>query len=93
MRSVTKPSVITKAFSCNAGPVDAAYKAIDALVRVEVNLEDYAMNAVTEGIEALAVTRVIIRPTGTLAAQGVVKSAQVCVWNLDLNSSIWGFGI
>jgi len=60
-----------------AGPVDAAYKAIDALVRVEVNLDDYAMNAVTEGIEALAVTRVTIRPTGPLASQGIVKSAQV----------------
>lgn len=62
--------------------MDAAYKAIDALVRVEVNLDDYAMNAVTEGIEALAVTRVTIRPTGPLASQGVVKSAQVGHWRV-----------
>ena len=33
--------------------------------------------SVTEGIEALAVTRVIVRPTGALARQGIVKNAQV----------------
>ena len=57
--------------------MDAAYKAIDALVRVPVVLEDYTMNSVTEGIEALAVTRVIVRPAGDLADQGVVMTAQV----------------
>ena len=31
--------------------------------------------SVTEGIEALAVTRVIVRPAGELAEQGVVKTA------------------
>jgi 2-isopropylmalate synthase len=58
------------------GPVDAAYKAVDALVGVAVELEDYTINSVTEGIEALAVTRVIVRPTGALARQGIVKNAQ-----------------
>lgn len=99
---------------CCAGPVDAAYKAVDALVGVAVELEDYTINrwgnlcmalrgrdvmqpapqyqdeavvrhgscllctlSVTEGIEALAVTRVIVRPTGALARQGIVKNAQV----------------
>jgi 2-isopropylmalate synthase len=44
------------------GPVDAVYKAIDQIIGVSVQLEDYSMNAVTEGIEALASTRVVIAP-------------------------------
>lgn len=64
------------ASAVRTGPVDAAYKAIDALVRVPVVLEDYTMNSVTEGIEALAVTRVIVRPAGDLD-QAVVMTAQV----------------
>lgn len=58
------------------GPVDAAYKAVDALVGVEVSLDDYSVNSVTEGIEALAVTRCVLRPVGSLAAQGVIINAQ-----------------
>jgi 2-isopropylmalate synthase len=40
------------------GPVDAAYKAVDSLVAVPAALVDYSVNSVTEGIEALATTRV-----------------------------------
>ena len=58
-----------------AGPVDAAYKAIDALVRVPVTLEDYTMNSVTEGITALAVTRVIVRPAADMT-ESIVTTAQ-----------------
>ena len=60
------------------GPVDAAYKAIDALVRVPVTLEDYSMSSVTEGITALAVTRVIVRPATELT-ESTVTTAQVRV--------------
>lgn len=44
------------------GPVDAVYKAIDQIIGVCVQLEDYSMNSVTEGIEALACTRVVLSP-------------------------------
>ena len=44
------------------GPVDATYKAIDALVGLKVSLETYGMQAVTEGIDALAKTRITITP-------------------------------
>jgi 2-isopropylmalate synthase len=37
--------------------VDAAYKAIDSLVRVDTELLDYSVSSVTEGINALATTR------------------------------------
>lgn len=40
------------------GPVDAAYKAVDAMVAVPAQLVDYSITSVTEGIEALAATRV-----------------------------------
>jgi len=44
------------------GPVDAVYKAIDQIMGVSVVLESYSMNSVSEGIEALASTRVTIVP-------------------------------
>jgi len=44
------------------GPVDAIYKAIDFITGVHVVLETYALMSVTEGIEAVATTRVVISP-------------------------------
>lgn len=44
------------------GPVDAVYKAIDQITGVSVILESYTMSSVTEGIEALAATRVVVSP-------------------------------
>jgi 2-isopropylmalate synthase len=40
------------------GPVDASYKAVDMALQIEVDLLDYGMNAVTEGIDAMAITKV-----------------------------------
>eukprot|EP00212_Chloropicon_laureae_P009275 CAMPEP_0197492994 /NCGR_PEP_ID=MMETSP1311-20131121/17902_1 /TAXON_ID=464262 /ORGANISM="Genus nov. species nov., Strain RCC856" /LENGTH=123 /DNA_ID=CAMNT_0043038149 /DNA_START=17 /DNA_END=388 /DNA_ORIENTATION=+ len=45
------------------GPVDACYKAVDRIIKSPVNLLDYSVSAVTEGIDALAVTRVSIEST------------------------------
>lgn len=44
------------------GPVDAVYKAIDQIMGVGINLETYGLSSVSEGIEALATTRVTITP-------------------------------
>jgi hypothetical protein len=55
------------------GPVDAAYKAIDNLVQVAAELTDYTVNSVTEGIEALAHTRVQIRPGGNISDEAFVE--------------------
>ncbi|KAI3881355.1 hypothetical protein MKX03_025662 [Papaver bracteatum] len=49
------------ACSVGTGPVDAAYKAIDLIVKVPVMLLEYSMSSVTEGIDAIASTRVLIR--------------------------------
>jgi len=48
--------------STGTGPVDAVYKAIDQIMGVSVSLETYQLTSVTEGIEALATTRVSIAP-------------------------------
>ncbi|XP_020421790.1 2-isopropylmalate synthase 1, chloroplastic isoform X1 [Prunus persica] len=50
------------ACAVGTGPVDSAYKAVDLIVKQEpVILLEYSMNAVTEGIDAIATTRVLIR--------------------------------
>ncbi|XP_030528190.1 2-isopropylmalate synthase A-like isoform X2 [Rhodamnia argentea] len=49
------------ACSVGTGPVDSAYKAVDLIVKVPAALLEYSMNAVTEGIDAIATTRVLIR--------------------------------
>ncbi|KAJ4771883.1 2-isopropylmalate synthase 2 [Rhynchospora pubera] len=46
--------------SVGTGPVDAAYNAIDSIVQVPTVLKEYSMNSVTEGIDAIATTRVVI---------------------------------
>lgn len=42
-----------KAKACGDGPVDACYKAIDKITGLQVKLQDYSLNAVTEGKEAM----------------------------------------
>jgi hypothetical protein len=43
--------LVDLALPLHTGPVDAAYKAIDGLVRVDAQLVDYSVNSVTEGIQ------------------------------------------
>ena len=65
---MTGPDAMTRvACSVGSGPVDAAYKAVDELVRVNVELVEYSVTAVVEGIESLAQTRVSIRPDPPLS--------------------------
>lgn len=58
------------------GPVDAAYKAVDSVVRVDAMLVDYSVQSVTQGIEALATTRVQIRASGRMAGEGWAESSR-----------------
>jgi 2-isopropylmalate synthase len=51
------------------GPVDAAYKAIDAVVQVPSNLLEFAVRAVTEGIDALG--EVTVRIEGANGEQSL----------------------
>jgi hypothetical protein len=49
--------------------------AIDELVRVKVDLVEYSVNAVVEGIESLAQTRVSIRPNASSNVPGAMMKA------------------
>jgi hypothetical protein len=41
-----------------------------------VELTEYSVSSVTEGIEALANTRIVVRPAGKMAGEGFVTSRQ-----------------
>lgn len=47
------------------GPVDAAYKAIDEVVKAPVHLVEFVVHAVTEGIDAIGEVTVRIESTST----------------------------
>jgi len=53
------------AAAVGTGPVDAAYRAIDELVRRPATLVDYSVRSVTEGIDALAEVSVRISSDAT----------------------------
>ncbi|RLM68989.1 2-isopropylmalate synthase A-like [Panicum miliaceum] len=48
------------ACSVGTGPVDAAYKAVDQIIQIPTVLREYGMTSVTEGIDAIATTRVVV---------------------------------
>jgi 2-isopropylmalate synthase len=50
------------------GPVDAAYRAIDILVQVPGELEEFAIQAITGGMDAVGEVTVRLRHDGALAA-------------------------
>ncbi|KAL3752564.1 hypothetical protein ACJRO7_000036 [Eucalyptus globulus] len=62
------------ACAVGTGPVDSAYKAVFLIVKVPATLLEYSMTAVTDGIDAIATTQVLIRDennhTSTLALTG-----------------------
>ena len=54
------------------GPVDAAFKAIDQVLRVPVTLVEYTIGAVSGGADALGEVRVVVESTGrSFSAQAV----------------------
>ncbi|KAF2909456.1 hypothetical protein DAI22_11g027000 [Oryza sativa Japonica Group] len=48
------------ACAVGTGPVDAAYKAVDDIIQIPTVLREYSMTSVTEGIDAIATTRVVV---------------------------------
>ncbi len=70
--------------SVGTGPVDAAYKAIDALIRAPSELIEFSVQSVTEGIDALGEVSVRVRALSERHAQKAqreVASAPVCHGN------------
>jgi len=48
--------------SMGSGPVDAAYKAVDSIVKIPNTLLEFNVHAITEGIDALGEVTVRIQP-------------------------------
>jgi 2-isopropylmalate synthase len=72
------PDGVTRFVACTGtGPVDAVYKAIDKLVGIKVQLDTYGMQAVNEGIDALAITRVTISPVEGDGIEGTISRASL----------------
>ncbi|KAJ9558868.1 hypothetical protein OSB04_013482 [Centaurea solstitialis] len=74
VKLLDKDGVEHIACSTGTGPVDAAYKAVDLIVKAPVKLLEYSMSAVTAGIDAIASTRVLVsgenNPLATHASTG-----------------------
>ena len=75
------------ASNIGTGPVDAAYKAIDSIVGLDIDLVDYSMASVSEGIDALANTRVVIRPSKESFGSGLVETAQGAISQRTYNGN------
>jgi 2-isopropylmalate synthase len=70
--------------SGGTGPVDAAFKAIDALIQAPCELVEFSVRSVTEGIDALGEVSVRVRALAEREAQRAqreVASAPVCHGN------------
>ncbi|CAN8304829.1 unnamed protein product [Cochlearia groenlandica] len=65
------------ACSVGTGPVDSAYKAVDIIVKEPTTLLEYSINAVTEGIDAIATTRVLIQGKNSFTSTNAVTSEEV----------------
>jgi 2-isopropylmalate synthase len=82
------------------GPVDACYKAVDGIVKAECTLQEYAVHAVTEGIDALGEVTVSIQAAHserTFSGYGaepdiVVSSAKAYVMALNRMIGQMGLG-
>ncbi len=53
--------------SIGTGPVDATYKAIDAIVKIPATLLEFNIHAITEGIDALGEVTVRVQPKEALS--------------------------
>ena len=65
--------------SIGTGPVDAAYKAIDALVAAPARLLEYSVHSVTEGIDALGHVTVRVRDDRGRVVHGAGANSDIIV--------------
>jgi 2-isopropylmalate synthase len=68
VRMLLSDGVSHEAVSIGDGPVDATYRAIDSLVQVEAELEEFAIQAITEGMDAVGEVSVRLRRDGALSS-------------------------
>ena len=63
VRLKVNESLIQEA-SCGDGPIDAIYKAIDRITKIDVKLAEYSIKAVTSGQDALGEVMVKVKENG-----------------------------
>ncbi|MDD5455140.1 MAG: 2-isopropylmalate synthase [Candidatus Ratteibacteria bacterium] len=61
---IKKQGKIIEEASCGDGPVDAVYKAIDKITKMQIKLLDYSIKSVTGGKEALGEVTVRVKING-----------------------------
>ena len=77
---IKKNDEIIEEVAIGAGPVDAAFKAVDRITGLEVSLENFSLNAVTDGEDAMGEAVVKLRSgsslyTGCGLSTDVIESA------------------
>ena len=75
-------------------PVDAAYKAIDKITGVKVELTDYSLNAATKGKDAMGEAMVRIKDNGrTILGRGAstdIIEASAKAYLNAINKKLYG---
>ncbi len=64
IKTVKNKKEILQEAACGAGPVDAAYRAIDKITGVTVDLEDYTLRAISSGEDAQGEVNVKVKYDG-----------------------------
>jgi len=68
VRMIFPGGVSRESVALGDGPVDAAYRAIDSLVQVQGDLEEFAIQAISGGMDAVGEVNVRLRHNGTLSS-------------------------
>jgi 2-isopropylmalate synthase len=70
---------VRSAAALGTGPVDAAYKAINSIVQLPVELLEFGISAVTEGVDALAEATVRVRHEEQRSSHGHGADSDIVV--------------
>ncbi len=63
---IKKKGKVFQEAACGDGPIDAAYRAIDRVTRMKLNLLDYSLHSVTGGKDALGEVKVKVEAKGRM---------------------------
>lgn len=63
---IKKKGKVFQEAACGDGPIDAAYRAIDRVTRMKLNLLDYSLHSVTGGKDALGEVMVKVQAKGRM---------------------------
>ena len=85
IKTVKNKKEIIQEAACGSGPVDAAYKAIDKITGITVDLEDYTLRAVSSGEDAQGEVNVKVKYNG---AKYIGKGMSTDIVEASINAYI-----